>query len=242
MNTNRWISVLLAVAMALSLCVFVAADNPASLRLGDANGNGTIEAADALEILQYAVGKRSAFSAEQPAAPQPAGEPAVKQLPSLEAYETWVQGLKQAPADWEEMDHDTFQRTFFQYAQPRYQPMLAADRFYLLPVVPSGWRVAGVTVWSVDVGFELTDGKQTRWFGYSFAKYDETYFTNLQCTKQTIGDTTYWVMQNKDGTCDVFLPYGAYYIDTVLPADQLTAETVTAALACRRVDLPPWQA
>ncbi len=64
---NRLLSLALVLVLTLALTAAVTADNVATsnqLRLGDANGDGIINAADALEVLQFAVGKRTAFSAE----------------------------------------------------------------------------------------------------------------------------------------------------------------------------------
>lgn len=64
MKTNRILSVLLILSIAFSVCIFATADNLDALKLGDTNGDGKINAGDALEILQYAVGSRTQFSAQ----------------------------------------------------------------------------------------------------------------------------------------------------------------------------------
>lgn len=260
MKTNRVISVLLLFTLALSLCVFVAADDPASLRLGDTNGNGTIEAGDALEILQYSVGKRDAFSAETASASDSSsgderptgGEPPVLTLASPEEFETWVTGLKQAPPEYyqdafyDNLDEDDLWRTYYTYAQPRYQPMFALDRFYLMPAARSGWKIESVMIETVDISMKLTDGNQNHWFGYCTIHQDSSVFDRPDYTKYEYNGTTYYYEKWKDGSYDVFTMVGDYdyYVHTYIPAEQadpLDWKMVEDALAYEKIDLPPFE-
>ena len=61
---SKKILVSISLVLALGLSVFAIADTSTSLKLGDTNGDGSISAADALEILHYSVGKIDKFSAE----------------------------------------------------------------------------------------------------------------------------------------------------------------------------------
>lgn len=61
---NQKLMAIISVVLVLGLSVFAVADTSTSLKLGDTNGDGTITAADALEVLQYSVGKIDSFSAE----------------------------------------------------------------------------------------------------------------------------------------------------------------------------------
>ncbi len=61
---NKKLMAIISVVLVLGLSVFAVADTSTSLKLGDTNGDGVITAADALEVLQYSVGKIDSFSAE----------------------------------------------------------------------------------------------------------------------------------------------------------------------------------
>ena len=61
---NKKLMAIISVVLVLGLSVFAVADTSTSLKLGDTNGDGTITAEDALEVLQYSVGKIESFSAE----------------------------------------------------------------------------------------------------------------------------------------------------------------------------------
>lgn len=77
---NKKILVSISLVLALGLSVFAVADTSTSLKLGDTNGDGSISAADALEILQYSVGKIDNFSAEESSNPTVSVEEALNCL------------------------------------------------------------------------------------------------------------------------------------------------------------------
>lgn len=64
MNKKKFIAAVVAIGL-LTLCLFANADITTSLKLSDTNGDGNITTADALEVLQYSVGKIDKFSAEK---------------------------------------------------------------------------------------------------------------------------------------------------------------------------------
>ena len=95
MKNKALISLILVCALILSLAVFASADNSLTLRLGDTDGDGEITTGDALNVLQYAVGKRDKFPAEESSSSSSSqgstgGDISVPELNSLEELEIWI--------------------------------------------------------------------------------------------------------------------------------------------------------
>lgn len=141
MKTNRLISILLILSLVVSLAVFVSADNPASLRLGDVNGNGIINAADALEVLQYSVGKRDRFTAEISGGDSSGSHYYPRlEFASYSDFSTWLTALEVRPETVEFASDDAFR-----YIHPEYYSGMIEDKGYYVPSV-EGMTLKAITV------------------------------------------------------------------------------------------------
>lgn len=245
MKTNRFLSILLIISLTVSLAVFATADNPASLQLGDTTGDGKIDAADALEVLQYSVGKRDSFSAETASSGDSQSSIlAVHVYNTVADFHEWLVNQPAAPEDYV-FSNDTM----YDYILPNRQEMWL-ERYYLVPNVPEDYVLKGIYVTSLtgyrldyfnaqgetvsysvrtEINCDISDFESL--FGYVHECQGKKYYIDFNNEKAACyyADTTYYVTTHLDMSDYDFSDF-----------DNALAEIVsTIESTFTRVELPP---
>lgn len=235
MKMNRFISILLILSLTVSLAVLVSADNPISLQLGDTTGDGKINAADALEVLQYSVGKRQKFTAETTVSDVGGGScmPMLK-FDTVEEFQKWLESL-QAPPE----EYVLTGQTFFNYLQSGYQDMFLIDRFYLLPKLSGDLKLSFISVHPAEIAFVYKDAQGKEWWYDYRTIFDEEIGTSSSIVQEYNGVNYYINSEYGEATRKIAGYNANVTIEIPANGDFDMREIETAFSSFTRVNLPP---
>jgi hypothetical protein len=88
---------------------------------------------------------------------------------SVEGFVHWIENpnlkAEKNPLKPEKDEYglDVYKKSYFDAMYPDYQQMFAADRFYMLPVVPSDWKLDSMYINRYEVGFFYLDSQKNEY-------------------------------------------------------------------------------
>ncbi len=237
MNNNRMISALLVFTLVLSMAVFVSADNPASLQLGDTTGDGAIDAGDALEVLQHSVGKREKFTAEWTTSGDNAGGVPIppRQYDTLAQFKQWAETATLPPEGF------NYNRIESNYLIPGDQDMLIIDRYFLVPEVSEEFTFLGILdgFAYIQFVFENEKGEYLYCSYYTAPQLLSDHISAETTTLKRYNGVDYYVNEVEN---QVIRSYDGYVITLSTNAHNATLTTdqmMETFITCSKVTLPP---
>ena len=122
---------------------------------------------------------------------------------SIEGFIHWIENpnfkVEDSPLEPEKDDHgyDVYKRSYFEALYPDYQEMFAVDRFYMLPDVPSDWKLTNIYVDRSKVGFTYQDKEKNEYYyAYVYSKSGKLDVNNPKylAFKKEVNNQEYYIV------------------------------------------------
>lgn len=122
---------------------------------------------------------------------------------SIEGFIHWIENpsfkVEESPLEPEKDEHgdDVYKNSYFDALYPDYQQMFAVDRFYMLPDVPSDWKLTYIYASSSQVGFTYQDKEKNKYYyAYVYTKSGKLNVENPKylAFKKQVNNQEYYIV------------------------------------------------